>query len=211
MPLTPIGLSDEQRSAVKQNTNPVVASKLRLSEQDMSWWRDAKFGMFIHWGLYAIPAQGEWVMHNKKIPADEYAKLADQFVGAKFDASQWVKTAQSAGMKYMVMVTRHHDGFALWDSPSSYKNFTSVKSGGTAHRDFVREYVDAAHAARMRVRSVLLADGLAVSRLLPSQGHARQRRAHETAGLRPGPRVDEQLRPDRHPLVRRRLVGTSGQ
>ncbi len=81
------GLTDEQRSALKQNTDPVRAAALRLSDSQLQWWRDAKVGMFIHWGLYAVPGEGEWVMHNKKIPADEYAKYADRFTAAKFDAT----------------------------------------------------------------------------------------------------------------------------
>jgi alpha-L-fucosidase len=122
---------------------------LRLSEKDMAWWRDAKFGMFIHWGLYSILGRGEWVMHNEKIPAEEYAKLADEFKPKKFDANAWTIAARNAGMKYMVMVTRHHDGFALWDSPGSYNRFNSVETG--AKRDFVKEYVEACRNAGLRV------------------------------------------------------------
>ncbi len=143
----PDGLTDEQRSAVKQNKNPIISEKLKLKENDIRWWQDAKFGMFIHWGLYALPADSdtEWYMFNHQIPADEYAKYAQQFKGAKFDADAWAAAAKKAGMKYMVMVARHHDGFALWDSPSSYKGFTSMKTA--AHRDFVKEYVAAARKA----------------------------------------------------------------
>src|SRR5439155_766761 len=103
-PVADDGLTDEQRSAVKQNSDPVVSGGLKLSDLDMRWWRDAKFGMFIHWGLYAIPGEGEWYMHNKQMPAEEYAKLAEQFTGAKFDAGAWASAAKSAGMNYMVMV-----------------------------------------------------------------------------------------------------------
>jgi alpha-L-fucosidase len=142
-------LTDEQRSALKQVTDPVISEKLRLSDKDMDWWRDAKFGMFIHWGLYSIPGEGEWVQHNKNISNEEYAKLADEFKPAKFDADAWAAAAKSAGMKYMVMVTRHHDGFALWDSKTSVGNFTSMASA--AHRDFVKEYVEAARRAGLAV------------------------------------------------------------
>jgi hypothetical protein len=85
----------------------------------IAWWRDAKFGLFIHWGLYAIPGRGEWVQWNEQIPVDEYAKLASQFTADKFDADAWAATAKAAGMKYTVMVTRHHDGFAMFDDPGS--------------------------------------------------------------------------------------------
>jgi alpha-L-fucosidase len=110
-------------------------------------WQNARFGLFIHWGLYSELGRGEWVQWNDQIPVDEYAKLADQFQPAKFDAKAWVAVAKSAGMKYMVMVTRHHDGFALFDDPGS--DFTSVKTA--AHRDFVAEYTKAARDAGMLV------------------------------------------------------------
>jgi alpha-L-fucosidase len=111
-----------------------------LPPEKMQWWEDQKFGMFIHWGLYAIPATGEWTMFNQKIPAEEYAKLADQFKPKYFSAAEWAKVAKEAGMKYMVMVARHHDGFALWNSPSSYQRFNSWETA--AHRDFIKEYTD---------------------------------------------------------------------
>ena len=88
-------------------------------------------------------------MHNEKIPAEEYAKLAEEFKPKHFDADEWASIARSAGMNYMVMVTRHHDGFSLWDSPGSYGNFTSMSSG--ARRDFIREYVDACRKAGLKV------------------------------------------------------------
>ena len=115
----------------------------------MKWWHDAKFGMFIHWGLYAIPAKGEWYMNNSHVPADQYRKLADKFDPQDFDANQWVRIAKGAGMNYMVLTARHHDGFALWNSPASITDFTSAAT--TAHRDFVKEYVDACRKAKMRV------------------------------------------------------------
>ncbi len=95
----------------------------------MAWWREARFGMFIHWGLYAIPAGswkgqripgiGEWIMASANIPVSEYAPLAKQFNPTKFDAARWVALAKSAGMKYIVITSKHHDGFSLWDSKIS--------------------------------------------------------------------------------------------
>ena len=115
--------------------------------QRVAWWQQARFGLFIHWGLYAIPARGEWVQWNEQISTDAYAKLADQFSADHFDADAWTRVARDAGAKYMVLTARHHDGFALFDDDSN--NFTSVKSA--AHRDVVAEYVKAVRKAGLQV------------------------------------------------------------
>jgi alpha-L-fucosidase len=88
----------------------------------MKWWREAKFGMFIHWGLYAIPADGEWHMRQHQEPFAEYSKLAQQFNPTKFNADTWAQVAEDAGMKYMVLTTKHHDGFAMFHSKASSYN-----------------------------------------------------------------------------------------
>jgi alpha-L-fucosidase len=113
----------------------------------IQWWREARFGMFIHWGLYSIPGRGEWVQWNEQIPVNEYARLADQFNPTNFSADAWVDLAKAAGMKYMVLTSRHHDGFALFNDGTN--RFTSVNSA--AHRDFVDEYVKAVRRAGLRV------------------------------------------------------------
>ncbi len=92
----------------------------------MQWWREARFGMFIHWGPYAVPAgvhgdykfheTGEWIQNNAKISIADYEKYARQFNPVDFDARKWVQLASDAGMKYLVITTKHHDGFCLWDS-----------------------------------------------------------------------------------------------
>jgi len=107
----------------------------------MHWWHDAKFGMFIHWGVYAIPGKGEWLQWNQQISVEEYAKYADQFKPDKYDPEEWASLAKAAGMKYMVLTTRHHDGFCLWDSKSSYRNFTIMNT--PAKFDAVEKYVKA--------------------------------------------------------------------
>jgi len=115
--------------------------------QRMKWFHEARFGMFIHWGLYSLLERGEWTMFVERIPKAEYAKLADKFNPRKFDADAWAGLAAEAGMKYMVLTTRHHDGFCLFDSQVS--DFTSVKT--RAKRDFVAEYVEAARRAGLKV------------------------------------------------------------
>jgi alpha-L-fucosidase len=124
----------------------MVARSLSYAER-IGWFHKARFGMFIHWGLYAIPGRGEWVMLRECIPAAEYARLAGRFRPKKFDAGAWAAVAREAGMKYMVLTTRHHDGFCLFDSQAS--DFTSVKTA--ARRDFVAEYVKAARKAGLKV------------------------------------------------------------
>ena len=110
-------------------------------EARMNWWHDAKFGMFIHWGLYSIYGKGEWAQWNQQIPVEEYAKFAGEFKADKYDPEQWALLAKDAGMKYMVLTTRHHDGFCLWNSKSSYRDFTILNS--PAKFDAVEKYVKA--------------------------------------------------------------------
>ena len=112
----------------------------------MQWFREAKFGLFIHWGLYAIPAGewngkpvagiGEWIMNRAKIPVTEYEQLASQFNPVKFDAEAWVQMAQDAGMKYIVITSKHHDGFAMYHSAVSKYN---VYDATPFHRDPLKE------------------------------------------------------------------------
>src|SRR5689334_14804133 len=81
--------SQQKSSLVFKSRDGVKAPRLKLDRKDMSWWEDAKFGLFIHWGLYAIPARGEWTMHNDKISAADYARLADEFKPQHFNAGEW--------------------------------------------------------------------------------------------------------------------------
>ena len=140
---------DLQTAVVLEAPKGETSKELELSANDMQWWRDAKFGMFIHWGLYSIIGKGEWYMFNKNIDVREYRKLKDQFTAEKFNAKDWAQCAKDAGMKYMVLTSRHHDGFSLWDSPSSYDNFTSMNSA--AKKDFVAEYTTACREAGLKV------------------------------------------------------------
>ncbi len=83
------------------------------------WFQDNRFGLFIHWGVYSVLADGEWVMNNQKIPIAEYEKLPPRFNPVKFDAAAWVRMAKDAGMRYITITSKHHDGFAMWDSKVS--------------------------------------------------------------------------------------------
>lgn len=103
------------------------------------WMMDDRFGMFIHWGLYAIPARGEWVRSNEEISIEEYQSFFDEFNPINYNPEKWAKLAKKAGMKYAVMTTKHHDGFCLFDS-----KLTDYKAANTpAGRDLIKEYVDA--------------------------------------------------------------------
>ncbi|MFZ1770642.1 MAG: alpha-L-fucosidase [Caldilinea sp.] len=117
------------------------------NSEKIRWFTNARFGMFIHWGLYALLGRGEWARYTEAIPPDEYHALAQQFQPRHFDATAWARLAKAAGMKYMVLTAKHHDGFCLFDS--QYTDFTSVKSA--AKRDFVAEYVAACRAEGLGV------------------------------------------------------------
>jgi alpha-L-fucosidase len=94
----------------------------QVSEKGLQWFLDARFGMFIHWGLYSLLGRGEWVMHNESIPVAEYEKLVPQFNPVHFNAQEWVSIAADAGQKYIVITSRHHDGFSMYHtSLSDYK------------------------------------------------------------------------------------------
>jgi alpha-L-fucosidase len=111
------------------------------------WFSEARFGMFIHWGVYSVPARGEWVMMQEKIPPAEYMQLANRFRPNRYDPAAWSKLARDAGMKYMVLTTRHHDGFCLFDTKTT--KFTSAASA--AGRDLIAEYVNAVRKAGLKV------------------------------------------------------------
>lgn len=87
----------------------------------MEWWREARFGMFIHWGIYSLPAHGEWYM-NDGIPRDKYAEYAAQFNPTNFNADEWAKIAKAAGMKYLVITSKHHDGFCMFNTHATSYN-----------------------------------------------------------------------------------------
>jgi alpha-L-fucosidase len=125
----------------------IVAQTVPSYEERIAWFHQARFGMFLHWGLYSLLGRGEWAMFVERWRATEYARLANKFNPAKFDADAWAGLAAEAGMKYMVLTTRHHDGFCLFNSQVS--DFTAPKTA--AKRDFVAEYADACRRAGLKV------------------------------------------------------------
>lgn len=116
-------------------------------ERRIAWYRRARFGMFIHWGLYAIPARGEWVRSVEQMPEEEYLPFFDEFAAPDFDARAWARAAREAGMQYVVLTAKHHDGFCLFDTATTDFKSTNTPLG----RDVVREFVDAVRAEGLRV------------------------------------------------------------
>jgi alpha-L-fucosidase len=153
-----ITLSDDRnREAIAieaEGSQPVDAAKAKRLE----WFREAKYGLFIHWGLYAIPAGqwqskripgiGEWIMNRAQIPVKTYEQFAKQFNPVKFNADEWVRLAKDAGMKYIVITSKHHDGFALFKSRASAYN---VVDATPFKRDILKELADACARGGIRL------------------------------------------------------------
>ena len=134
------------------------AQQQTTQTERMQWWRDARFGMFIHWGLYAIPAGewngkevpgiGEWIMKHAEIPAAEYRLLAKQFNPVKFNPKEWVRIAKSTGMKYIVITSKHHDGFAMFKSNVSPYNIVDATPYG---KDVIKALADECHKQGIKI------------------------------------------------------------
>ncbi len=118
-----------------QATDSVPAERLAARQ----WYRDAKFGMFIHWGVYSLLGQGEWVMENRQIPVPTYEWLASTFNPVKFDAKEWVALARAAGVRYITITSRHHDGFSMFGSAVTRYN---IVDWTPFHRDPLKELAD---------------------------------------------------------------------
>ena len=125
----------------------LIADEQEDRTRRMKWWHEAKFGMFIHWGLYSVLGRHEWVMENEGIPGPEYEQLAKRFNPKPNAARDWAKLARRAGMKYMVMTTKHHEGFCHFDTKTT--SYCAPKQA--AGRDLVKEYVEAARAEGLRL------------------------------------------------------------
>lgn len=128
---TPLPAQEQHSLVAMQGTETQAQRDAR-----MKWWREARYGIFIHWGIYSVPAGiwqgkpipdiGEWIMHNARIPVADYESLASQFNPTDFDAHGWVSLAKAAGMKYIVITSKHHDGFAMFDSKVNPFNIVSA-------------------------------------------------------------------------------------
>ena len=150
----PSRLSAQSSPARPAAQGPVDVAK----EKRLEWFREAKYGLFIHWGLYAIPAGqwngkrslglGEWVMLRSAVPVKDYEKLASRFNPLKFNADEWVKLAKDAGMKYIVITSKHHDGFALFKSAASPYNIVDATP---FKRDVLKELADACARGGIRL------------------------------------------------------------
>ncbi|MDR3333280.1 MAG: alpha-L-fucosidase [Treponema sp.] len=123
------------------------ASIAATRDKRMAWWRDARFGMFVHFGLYTVLGRHEWAMAIESWQVKKYEKLADKFLPKPGAPKEWAKLAKAAGMKYIVLTTRHHEGFSLWDSKANPYN--AVNYG--PKRDIVKEFVEAAREQKLKV------------------------------------------------------------
>ena len=118
-----------------------------VTEARLKWFREARFGIFIHWGVYAGPARGEWYMNQGKVPVATYKAYAKDFTAAKYDPQAWAQLFADAGAKYMVITCKHHDGFVLFDSAVS--DWNAVKASG-AKRDLIQPLVEAVRAKGLK-------------------------------------------------------------
>ena len=133
-------------SVAQASPDPYANETPAQRDARMAWWREARFGLFIHWGVYSVPAGtydgkqipgiGEWIMNHGKIPMAEYQAYAKEFNPVKFNADDWVRTAQNAGMKYIVITAKHHDGFAMFNTKASPWNIVQATPFG---RDPLKE------------------------------------------------------------------------
>ncbi|MCP4309874.1 MAG: alpha-L-fucosidase [Bacteroidetes bacterium] len=143
--------------ACNTDTKSQEASDVKIDKDErMEWWREAKFGLFIHWGVYAVPAgqygentgYGEWIMHNARIPSAEYKEYARRFNPVRYDPEAWVRVAKEAGMKYIVITSKHHDGFALY--PSAVTDW-DVADATPYGKDLLGPLVKEAHEAGLKM------------------------------------------------------------
>ena len=133
--------------AKAQETPAWAKETAAQKEKRMAWWTNDRFGMFIHWGIYAVPARHEWVKNRERISDEAYQVYFDRFDPDLYNPKEWAAKAKAAGMKYMVVTTKHHDGFCLWDS-----KYTDFKVTNTPYKkDLIKPLVDAFRAEGIRI------------------------------------------------------------
>jgi alpha-L-fucosidase len=142
-----MSIAKGEPQATTAQTSPAQSKQAATRARRMAWWHEAKFGMFVHWGLYSVVGQHEWAMELEGIPILQYELLAKHFQPQPNVARDWARLARRAGQKYMVMTTKHHEGFCHFDSRLT--DYCATRQG--PGRDLVREYVDAARAEGLRV------------------------------------------------------------
>jgi len=149
MVLAHVNSATAQEKGTAQTEATPVTLKIQEDTRDerLRWWRQAKFGMFIHWGLYSVIGQQEWVMESEGIPIPQYELLAQYFKPKPGVAREWARLARRSGQKYMVMTTKHHEGFCMWNT--KFTNYNSMQQG--PQRDLVGEFVEAARAEGLKV------------------------------------------------------------
>lgn len=136
-------------------SSPAAAETRAQYERRMAWWKESRFGLFVHWGLYATTSgvwgdrngYGEWLMDSARIPAGEYEALRERFSPAAFDADEWARLAKKAGARYLVFTTKHHDGFCLWDS--GLTDYDVMSTG--FRRDVAKELAEACRRQGIRI------------------------------------------------------------
>lgn len=139
--------SEEISAGIESGVHQTKKETKEERDERMAWWREARFGLFIHWGLYAIPAgewkgetrHAEWILTTAQIPVSEYEKFAPQFNPVRFDPEEWARNAKDAGMKYIVITSKHHDGFCLFDSKLTDYD---VMDATPFKRDILKELAD---------------------------------------------------------------------
>ncbi|MCW5941075.1 MAG: alpha-L-fucosidase [Fimbriimonadaceae bacterium] len=156
IPLLAIALLGAQ--SLQAGPDPYANETPAQRDSRMAWFREARFGMFVHWGVYSVPAGvydgkpidgiGEWIMHQGRIPVDRYRAYAKEFNPVRYDADRWVRIAKDAGMKYIVITSKHHDGFAMFDSKASDWNIVKATPFG---RDPLAELARACKKHGMRL------------------------------------------------------------
>jgi len=149
--------TDRKSTAQKEWVDPLNET-VEQRDARMEWWRAARFGLFIHWGVYSVPAGtydgkqiggiGEWILRNAKIPVAEYKSYAQDFNPVNYDPKAWVKMAKDAGMKYIVITSKHHDGFALFDSKVSDWDIVDASPYG---KDLLRPLVKEAKREGIKI------------------------------------------------------------